>query len=190
MVRRCVVRFVVVVALACCGSRTASEVNQSAESAAASPVVDFVQGLVASAHVDEVRAVGELCAAWQSSRGDSMSVNDYVNDLLAPLDRVNAGEAVLSHEAISAAMTSACSRYRAEPAQFVASVASELQISVDDLKARVTEACSRYRSRLARDRASGYTGNKDLDPFIQRVSAHAGADGAALRRAVDDICPT
>jgi hypothetical protein len=51
------------------------------------------------------------------------------------------------------------------------------------------DACNRYRTRLARDKASGYTGNKDLDPFVRGVASQAGVDDAALRSAVDAICP-
>ncbi len=155
----------------------------------ASSLSEYVRGLVSVARIDQRQAVETLCTNWKVDRGDSQSVNDYLTDLLAPLDRVNAGDVVPSQEQISAAIIGACNRFRQDPAKFVNAIGDTLQMSSNELRSRVTEACTRYRARLARDKASGYTGNQDLDPFIRHLANEAGADDVALRDAVDAICP-
>jgi hypothetical protein len=155
----------------------------------ASSLSEYVRGLVSVTRIDQRQVVETLCANWQVDRGDSQSVNDYLTDLLAPLDRVNAGIVFPSQEEISAAIIGACSRFRQDPSKFVNAIGDTLPLPSIELRSRVTEACTRYRARLARDKASGYTGNHDLDPFIRHLANEAGTDDGALRDAVDLICP-
>lgn len=155
----------------------------------ASSLSEYVRGLVSVARINQREVVETLCANWQVGRGDSQSVNDYLTDLFAPLDRVNAGIVVPSQEEISAAIIGACNRFRQDPAKFVNAIGDTLQLSSFELRSRVAEACTRYRARLARDKASGYTGNQDLDPFIRHLANEAGTDDGALRDVVDVICP-
>jgi hypothetical protein len=179
-----------------CGDGGPVQAGQSAVTAATDtvssvvdPMVDYVSTLVAMSRVDQRRAVDTLCATWQSSKGDNQAVNDYVEDLLQA-DRSSPGIAAPSHEQVSKAVTTACATSRTDPGRFVKTIAGELKMSADDLKARVVAACVRYRTRVARDKASGYSINKDLDPFIRGIAAQAGVDDAALRSAVDAICPS
>jgi hypothetical protein len=159
-----------------------------AVSSVAGPMVDYVKTLAALSNVDQRRAVDTLCATWRPSGGDSQSINDYVVDLL-DAGRSSAGRSAPSVDELSNAVTTACATSRTDPEKFVNTIADELHMSADDTKARVVDACNRYRTRLARDKASGYTGNKDLDPFVRGVASQAGVDDAALRSAVDAICP-
>ncbi len=186
----------VVVFVMSCGDDGTARVGQSVitattdtVSAVVSPMVLYVKELATMSHVDQRRAVDTLCTNWQAKRGDSQSINDYVNDLLGPLDRINAGQPAPTQDAISDAVTSACATAKTDPASFANAIATKLHIPRDDLTARVVEACTRYRTRLVRDKASGYTLNKDLDPFVRGIAAQAGVDDPALRSAVDAICP-
>jgi hypothetical protein len=148
-------------------------------------MVDYLRSLAAMSHVDRRSAVDALCTTWQSSPGDGQAINYYLHDLLD----VDRGAGSPSHEQVTRAVMKACTSSRTDPEQFVASMAEELDMSAGDLEAKVVATCSRYRARQVRDKASGYQGNADLDPFVRGIASDAGVDLLALRSAVDAICP-
>jgi hypothetical protein len=150
-----------------------------------SPFEQLVAGLAGLA-VSSDRAPALLvagCDAWvpNAFQGDSASFNGGIYSLFS------SGDADVSLSDLDVAITSACSRHRADPGAFVATVLHDLGLSVSDLLELVGDACDSYRQGRIANFDDPFA-PEPLDPMMAAVLAAAGIGRADAIETVNDFC--
>jgi hypothetical protein len=129
-----------------------------------------------------------LCDSWATDRPDRPTVNEYVRDLLMPLDLVNDGTPfAYSADDIDTSVLAACRTHGEDPAAFLAAVRNDLGLSQGSLDALTESACARYRVQQSRMAGGDWSG-EDIATFVRELAADGGASLQDLRQAIDGIC--
>jgi hypothetical protein len=144
--------------------------------------------LAERAGLDGDAAVGAICDGWETGQPDHPTVNQYVHDLLLPLDLIDSGDRPADTEDdIAAAVADACQEPRGEPEAFVRAVRDDLGLSEADLQARVDAACARHERQRGRITA-GDSSEQDLSQFLRDFASMRGVALAQLSAAVAGVC--
>lgn len=147
-----------------------------------------VESVVRSAGIDPNAALASLCDAWALGHPDSPTVNQYVWDLLAPLELVNGADPpAFGSDEIDAAVQRGCEAHRGDPGAFLDAVLADLRLTRAELAERIVLACARYRVEQRRIAQGDWSG-KDLDPAVLDVAGKAGVAEAQVRTAIEVIC--
>jgi hypothetical protein len=140
------------------------------------------------AGLESEAVVDAICDGWALDQPDQPTVNEYVHDLLRPLDRVNSADPpAYTADEIDALVVEACREERDDPEAFLGMVRDGLGLSEADLDALVMSACDRYRVQQER-MASGDWSGEDIAQFIRDLAADRDVGLGELREALSGIC--
>ena len=140
------------------------------------------------AGLESEAVVGAICDGWALDQPDQQTVNEYVNDLLRPLDRVNSPDPpAYTADEIDGLVVEACRVERRSPEAFLDMVRDGLGLSEADLDTLVRSACDRYG--VQQDRiASGDWSGEDIAQLIRELAADRGVGLVELQEALSRIC--
>lgn len=130
--------------------------------------------------------VDALCDSWARDHPDHPTINEYVHDVLHPLDLVNSSDPPsYSTDEIDALIVAACRNRDAEA--FVDTVRDGLALTEAALEALVGSACDRYGTQQQRMARGDWSG-EDIAQFVRDLAADKGVDLGELREALSGIC--
>ena len=96
--------------------------------------------------LESTAVLDAICDNWEMGLPHRATVNQYVHDLLAPIELVNAGTPPdYTNPDIDTAVAADYDHHAEAPAGFLAAVRGDLGISEADLDGLVEKACARYR---------------------------------------------
>lgn len=140
------------------------------------------------AGLESEAVVDAICDGWALDQPDQPTVNEYVHDLLRPLDRVNSPDPpAYTADDIDVLVVEACRVAGSDPEAFLDMVRDGLGLSEADLDALVGSACDRYhvqQDRIARGDWSG----EDIAQLIRELAADRGVGLVELQEALAGIC--
>lgn len=114
-------------------------------------------------------------------RGDAASINEWIYGLFG---RDGAGVTMAD---VDAAIMSACSLHRGDPAAFVATALHDLGLSGSDLVELVGDACGSYRQGRIVNFDDPFA-PEPIDPMMSAVLGAAGIGRADALEMVNDFC--
>lgn len=146
------------------------------------------EGLADRAGVESEVVLDAICDSWALDHPDQPTINEYVHDLLRPLDRVNGPDPpAYTDDEIDARIAAACRDEGDDPRAFLDVVRDGLGLSEAELDALVMAACDRYRAQQQR-LAQGDWSGEDIAQLVRGLAADRGVSLGDLRRALSGVC--